>query len=62
MHKLLKLFIQLLFTWIVFQIFNMMIIYYQTGLFDLTDLKEWKPWLLTFIVFAIIRYINDRKN
>ena len=62
MHKLVKLFLQLLIAWGILQSVNLLIRHFETGVIDFTDLKNWKPWLLTFIVFAIFIYIRDKKR
>ncbi|MDD2382132.1 MAG: hypothetical protein WCY58_11060 [Mariniphaga sp.] len=62
MYKIVKLFYQLLIAWGILQSANLLIRYFETGLIDFTDLKNWKPWLLTFIVFALFIFIRDKKK
>jgi len=62
MQKLVKFFLQLLIAWTILQSANLLIRYCETGLLDFTDLKNWKPWLLTFIVFAIFIYLRGKKR
>ena len=59
MKKYLHLLGILIIVWIIVQSANIFIVYQEQNIFDLSPLKEWKPWSITFIVFLLYYLVRD---
>lgn len=62
MKRPFKFYLTLVLAWLVFQTANIVIIYAEEGIVRFNDVKRWEPWLLTFILFTIIKYILDKRQ
>lgn len=52
----------LIITWILVQSINVFLIYREQNIFDLSPLKEWIPWAMTFISFLLYFLVKEWLN
>ena len=60
MKKYLNILGILVLVWIIVQCANIFILYQEQNIVVLSQLKEWRPWAITFIVMILYTFVKDQ--